>query len=74
MRRLVVPGVVVTAAVALLALLAFGVSNQGTSSSIDASVRRGDFPRRRTRNLALPVLGAVGDRRASPTSAARSWS
>ena len=57
MRRVVVPGVVTAAAVALLALLAFGVFNQGTSSSIDASVRRGDLPVAPHSNLALPVLG-----------------
>ena len=73
MRRLVVPGVVIVAAAALLALLAFGVFNQGTSSSIDASVRRGDLPVAPHSNLALPVLGPLEDRRAWPTCAAR-WS
>jgi cytochrome c biogenesis protein CcmG, thiol:disulfide interchange protein DsbE len=58
MRRLVVPGVVVVAAVALLALLAFGVANQGSSSSIDASVGRGEFPMAPHSNVALPVLGS----------------
>jgi cytochrome c biogenesis protein CcmG, thiol:disulfide interchange protein DsbE len=58
MRRLVVPGVVVAAAVALLALLGFGVANQGSSSSIDASVGRGDFPVAPHSNVALPLLGS----------------
>ena len=58
MRRFVVPGVVIAAAVALLALLAFGVFNQGTSSSIDSSVRRGDLPVAPRSTLALPVLGS----------------
>jgi cytochrome c biogenesis protein CcmG, thiol:disulfide interchange protein DsbE len=58
MRRLVVPGLVIVAAAALLALLAFGVAGQGTSSSIDAKVRRGDYPVAPNSNLALPVLGA----------------
>jgi cytochrome c biogenesis protein CcmG, thiol:disulfide interchange protein DsbE len=58
MRRLVVPGLVIFAAAALLALLAFGVTDQGTSSSIDAKVRRGDYPMAPNSNLALPVLGA----------------
>jgi cytochrome c biogenesis protein CcmG/thiol:disulfide interchange protein DsbE len=49
----------VGAAVALLALLAFGVAHQGTSTSIDASVARGDFPRAPNANLALPVLGST---------------
>ncbi len=58
MRRFVVPGLVVCAAVALLALLAFGVANQGTSSSIDAAVAKGRYPAAPDRNLALPVLGS----------------
>ena len=73
MRRFLLPGVVVAAAVALLALLAFGVSSQGTNTSIDSSVARGIRP-------AAPNAGdgAAGPRllreaRASPTSAARSW-
>jgi cytochrome c biogenesis protein CcmG/thiol:disulfide interchange protein DsbE len=59
MRRFVVPGIAVAAAVALLALLAFGVANQGTSSSIDASVARGDFPVAPNLRSALPVLGST---------------
>jgi cytochrome c biogenesis protein CcmG, thiol:disulfide interchange protein DsbE len=62
MRRLVVPGVVIVAAVALLALLAFGVFDQGTSSSIDASVDRGEFPVAPNSTLSLPVLGAPGSK------------
>lgn len=46
-------------AAALLALLAFGVANQGTSTSIDASVAKGDFPRAPDSRLALPVLGSA---------------
>jgi cytochrome c biogenesis protein CcmG/thiol:disulfide interchange protein DsbE len=60
MRRLVVPGLVIVAAAALLALLAFGVADQGTSSSIDAKVRRGHFPVAPNSNLALPLLGGSG--------------
>jgi cytochrome c biogenesis protein CcmG, thiol:disulfide interchange protein DsbE len=60
MRRLVVPGLIVAAAAALLALLAFGVSHQGSSSTIDASVNHGDFPMAPNSNLALPVLGQTG--------------
>jgi cytochrome c biogenesis protein CcmG/thiol:disulfide interchange protein DsbE len=60
MRRLVVPGLVIVAAAALLALLAFGVAGRGTSSSIDAKVRRGEFPVAPNSNLALPVLGGTG--------------
>jgi cytochrome c biogenesis protein CcmG/thiol:disulfide interchange protein DsbE len=58
-RRFVLPATAVVAAAALLALLAFGVANQGTSSSIDASVARGDFPVVPKSHTALPVLGST---------------
>jgi cytochrome c biogenesis protein CcmG/thiol:disulfide interchange protein DsbE len=60
MRRLVVPGLVIVVAAALLALLGFGVAHQGSSSSIDAAVRNGDLPMAPSANTALPVLGAAG--------------
>jgi cytochrome c biogenesis protein CcmG, thiol:disulfide interchange protein DsbE len=59
MRRLVVPGVVVVAAAALLALLAFGVSNQGADTSIDAAVSHGRRPVAPNAHMALPVLGST---------------
>ncbi|MBV8955539.1 MAG: TlpA family protein disulfide reductase [Solirubrobacterales bacterium] len=58
MRRYVLPGLVVCAAAALLALLAFGVSQQGNDTSIDAAVARGHRPQAPKANLALPVLGS----------------
>jgi cytochrome c biogenesis protein CcmG/thiol:disulfide interchange protein DsbE len=58
-RRFVLPAIASVAAAALLALLAFGVANQGTSSSIDASVARGDFPMAPNSKTALPVLGST---------------
>lgn len=58
MRRFVVPGVIATVAVALLALLTFGVSNQSDNSSIDAQVARGVFPVAPNSRMALPVLGS----------------
>jgi cytochrome c biogenesis protein CcmG/thiol:disulfide interchange protein DsbE len=58
MRRFVLPGLVVAAAAALLALLTFGVANQKTTSSIDARVAKGSFPAAPKANLALPVLGS----------------
>jgi cytochrome c biogenesis protein CcmG, thiol:disulfide interchange protein DsbE len=60
MRRLVVPGLVIVAAAALLALLGFGVAHQGSDSSIDAAVRNGHLPMAPSANVALPVLGATG--------------
>jgi cytochrome c biogenesis protein CcmG/thiol:disulfide interchange protein DsbE len=59
MRRFVLPGLVVAAAVALLALLTFGVAGQGVSSSIDARVARGAWPAAPDSHLALPVLGST---------------
>ena len=58
MRRFLLPGLVVAAAVALLTLLTFGVANQNPTSSIDARVARGVFPAAPDSNIALPVLGS----------------
>ncbi|HZU40452.1 MAG TPA: TlpA disulfide reductase family protein [Solirubrobacteraceae bacterium] len=60
MRRLLIPGVALLAAAALLGLLAFGVSHQGTSSSIDAQVAHGKRPPAPGARVALPILGASG--------------
>lgn len=60
MRRFAVPGVVAIVAVALLALLAFGVSNQGENTSIDSQIARGVRPAAPDANTALPTLGASG--------------
>ena len=58
MRRLILPGLVVAAAAALLALLAFGVAGQGRNTSIDAALARGIRPVVPEAHMALPVLGA----------------
>ena len=58
MRRFVLPGLIVAAAVAVLALLTFGVSSQTDTSSIDAQVARGHFPLAPSQHVALPVLGS----------------
>jgi cytochrome c biogenesis protein CcmG/thiol:disulfide interchange protein DsbE len=57
MRRFILPGLVTAAAVALLALLTFGVSNQNDTSSIDAQVAHGQFPAAPNARQTLPVLG-----------------
>lgn len=57
MSRLILPGLVLVAAVALLALLTFGVSQQNDTSSIDAQVARGQFPVAPNARQALPLLG-----------------
>jgi cytochrome c biogenesis protein CcmG, thiol:disulfide interchange protein DsbE len=59
MRRFVVPGLIAAVAVALLALLAFGVAGQGANTSIDAAVKRGDPPLAPSYRTALPVLGSA---------------
>jgi cytochrome c biogenesis protein CcmG/thiol:disulfide interchange protein DsbE len=60
MRRFLLPGLVTGAAVALLALLAFGVSHQGTDSSLDSAVARGHRPAAPSSRVALPRLGMPG--------------
>jgi cytochrome c biogenesis protein CcmG/thiol:disulfide interchange protein DsbE len=60
MRRLLLPGLIVAAAIALVALLAFGVSSQGTNSSIDSAVSRGLKPPAPNAQMALPILGSSG--------------
>lgn len=59
MRRLVLPGLVVCAAAALIALLAFGVANQGENTSLDATLARGVRPAVPNYRAALPVLGST---------------
>jgi cytochrome c biogenesis protein CcmG, thiol:disulfide interchange protein DsbE len=60
MRRFLIPGLVLSFAVALLALLAFGVSSQGENTSIDSQIARGVHPVAPSDTMALPVLGAPG--------------
>jgi cytochrome c biogenesis protein CcmG/thiol:disulfide interchange protein DsbE len=58
MRRRLLPGLIVVAAVALLALLVFGVASQGTSGSLDAAIAKGDPARAPDAAVPLPVLGS----------------
>ena len=58
MRRLVIPGVIVIAALAVLALLTFGVSSHADTSSIDAQVASHKYPMAPAAHDALPVLGS----------------
>ena len=60
MRRFLIPGIVVAVVVALLALLAFGVSSESTNSSIDAAVARGAYPLAPDAHTALPNLENAG--------------
>lgn len=58
MRRFILPGLVAAAAVALLALLTFGISQQNDTSSIDSQVAQGTFPKAPHAQQALPLLGS----------------
>jgi cytochrome c biogenesis protein CcmG, thiol:disulfide interchange protein DsbE len=62
MRRFAIPALAVAVAAGLLALLAFGLAHQGTSSSIDASVARGKYPPVPRADVRLPILGAAGSK------------
>jgi cytochrome c biogenesis protein CcmG/thiol:disulfide interchange protein DsbE len=59
MRRFAIPAVAIALAAAVLTLLAFGVLHQGTDSSIDTLVARGDFPPAPDANTKLPILGTA---------------
>jgi cytochrome c biogenesis protein CcmG, thiol:disulfide interchange protein DsbE len=58
MRRFMLPLMVVAAAVALLAVLVFGISSQSMSTSIDAAIATGRPIRAPDASVALPVLGS----------------
>lgn len=58
MPRFALPLLLICGAAGLLALLAFGLVGQSTSSSIDARVARGDYPLAPEYSVALPVLGS----------------
>ncbi|MFZ0090817.1 MAG: TlpA disulfide reductase family protein [Solirubrobacteraceae bacterium] len=60
MRRFVLPGLIALAGLAVLALLTYGVSNQSSTSSIDAQVAHGRFPVAPHADQALPLLGRSG--------------
>lgn len=59
MRRFVLPGVIAATAVALLALLTFGVSNHTDTASIDTLVADHRDPPAPSAHVALPVLGTA---------------
>jgi cytochrome c biogenesis protein CcmG/thiol:disulfide interchange protein DsbE len=58
MRKFVLPGVIAVAAVAALALLAFGVSRNNDTSSIDAQVARGAYPLAPSYRMPLQMLSS----------------
>src|SRR5437588_8318691 len=58
MRRFAVPGAVSLAAAALVALLIFAITSQGSSNSIDSQLARGVRPPAPDVRSVLPGLGA----------------
>jgi cytochrome c biogenesis protein CcmG/thiol:disulfide interchange protein DsbE len=58
MRRYALPGFVVLAAAALVALLAFGIASESVNGSLDAALGRGVRLMEPDANTALPVLGS----------------
>lgn len=60
MRRYLVPGVVTCVAVALLAVLGFGVANEGTNGSIENEIARGQDPATPDASARLPLLENSG--------------
>jgi cytochrome c biogenesis protein CcmG/thiol:disulfide interchange protein DsbE len=57
MRRFAVPGIITAVVAGLLAVLAFGIANQGSNNSIDSQVDSGHYPQAPSSAMALPVLG-----------------
>ena len=60
MRRSPVPVAVVTLAVLLVALLAYGLLSSGSSTNLDTAVQRGTKPPAPAADVALPKLGEQG--------------
>jgi cytochrome c biogenesis protein CcmG, thiol:disulfide interchange protein DsbE len=58
MRRFLLPGSVAAGAAALVALLVFAISSQGSNTTIDAAVEHGSRPLAPDAHAALPVLGS----------------
>jgi cytochrome c biogenesis protein CcmG/thiol:disulfide interchange protein DsbE len=59
MRRYVLPSLVAAAAVALVALLAFGISSQSLNGSLDQAILNGHPRMAPDASVALPVLGSA---------------
>ncbi len=71
MRRYVVPGGISLVVVALLALLAFGVTHSGPSNQLAARVSRGQTPAAPNAAVELQLMGSAHKESLS-SSAARS--
>jgi cytochrome c biogenesis protein CcmG/thiol:disulfide interchange protein DsbE len=62
-RRSPVPVAVITLAVLLIALLAYGLVTSGASTNLDTAVKQGQKPVAPAADVALPRLGATGTQR-----------
>ncbi|MHB8694652.1 MAG: TlpA family protein disulfide reductase [Solirubrobacteraceae bacterium] len=60
MRRFMVPGLATFVAIALIAVLAYGINTQGENTSIDSQVAHGHDPLAPSANDALDLLGGGG--------------
>jgi cytochrome c biogenesis protein CcmG, thiol:disulfide interchange protein DsbE len=58
MRRFMVPGLITLVVVALLAVLAYGVSQSGPGNSLAAKVHRGEAPVAPNASMPLQLLGS----------------
>jgi cytochrome c biogenesis protein CcmG/thiol:disulfide interchange protein DsbE len=59
-RRLIIPVAVSLAGIAIVLLLVFGITHQGTSRALDNAIARGETPRAPEANVLLPVLNGGG--------------
>lgn len=57
MRRILIPGVIVSLAVALIVLLAYGIDGQGENLTIDSEIAAGHPPMAPNEHDALALLG-----------------
>jgi len=64
-RRKLVPSISVALGAAVVALLAFGLTQQGSSRALDAAIAAGRTPPAPDATRVLPVLDGVGSGRAS---------
>lgn len=64
MKRSAVPTVVLVAALALVALLVYGVVSKGTDSTLDDAIRRGETPAAPDTARRMPALGDDATKRA----------
>lgn len=62
MKRSAVPTVVLVAALALVALLVYGVVGKQTDTTLDDAVKRGDYPTAPGLDRKLPALQGSGSR------------